>query len=1771
MSVILCVLIFINFIPSVSTFAVDANDQTASNDIIRTLELSYLLKGSTSFVQLKSPYKIEDSSKIEKFRAKYTFKLDDHVDELGAENRVIKSGDYYTIDLPDKIQLSNPTDGSIFDKENNIIATYSFYKSADSTWHIKITFTSYVDDKNKYDIYGQLDFDFNLDLSSVPAGTSTQVTIPISNTASVIIDVVKPVPPVTTPTSLTKSVASYNNQTRELVWNIKVEPSNGIFSGCVFTDTINPEYMELKSIKHGSLTLLEGTDYTYDTLTGKLVYTIPLGRDGISFQNIVITTTVKPSVYGKLTATTISNLANLSGGDNYVNIDSNIASQTINPDWLSKSGSLYQGNKIKWSINANITNQSMYNGVITDNLQSDVKLDKTSVYLSATSITIYDNSYTPSRNSEVYGIYIQNPDGTATLKIYLPRGMENASSTKQTITYVTDVVAPVTVAAQNPTYNNRASLDCNYIGDGNTEGTLPTVNINQVGVSVPYVYIDKSHSTLSADDKRDGTITWTVAAASNVSSYGKTQIMDTLPDNQSFITDEIYWGSQKIDESTEPQASISADGRTLTIKFNNNNAISTIQNFTIKTKIDPEVYGDNISKNFTNNIKCNLLSETIGDVLATKSDSDSVNIQNTVIAKASTIYNENTTKSGQNPRIDFKITINSNLMPLSNVIINDNLDNIKTQFKKATDSVYSTLSGVKWTYVPDSLKVVKSAGTRDSLDLNSIISNSIYNNNTLSINFGDNVNDKYTITFTAELDILQNAVFKENGNITCSANIANIDATGLKSTTISSAPTGTSNVIKNEVLGKSGVNLVAEQQVQWTINLNQHRIMLDSPTVVDELPKGVTLDPTTIRLYKNVIGTDGNFISGTSAKTIGTAVPFNYTYKLSTEAGMEGRYVLSVDLPDKSTDYILTFLTDIDKSLLGTNINNVAYYSGQSKTSENFNTSTMTLSGMAGGGSTTKAAITVNKYDSDTGAGITGATFTLNWLRNGDANDVVFVRTLTATQASIIFRGLERGEKYTITEVSAPDNYKIDNPSPVEFTVPATGTSDCTPLVFYDTQIKTGSWIPQAAKELDGKDIIHTFQFEITDGTSSLLTGITDTKLSNGTYAISFGMNAGISPKEILNFSNNHTFSSSEPNGTKYLVTTKTFYIKELSSNLAGYSYDDTVYPLVVSVYNVKGQSSLNVVIKDLKGNVLSDEKGNLLTDKIPIFLNSYRANGSIQINGIKILNGHALATGQFIFELYEGNTLIDTQRNQLGTTADQQSYSGNFTFATINYTQSDVGIKTYKIVEKNTGLPGYNYDSNIYYVDVLVSDNDNGTLSSSIQSIKKIENGVPTDVSQITFTNNYTTTDATVTLNAGKNLSGRALFDNQFQFRFDQVAADQTLIKQIGTVTNTGNVISLPTLTFSQSDVGKSYYYQLSEIDDNKSGYTYDTSVYIIKLDILDNNDGTLKIVKTITQNGITQSQIEFQNSYKAIGSIIIDGTKSLTGKPLADGLFNFAMQQVDITDNKNIGNRIITKNLANGTIVFPVINYTEADAGKEFEYKVFEINDNIGGYQYDNSSYIVHVSVKDNGDGTLYIAKKVTNPEQATVIKFNNTYITTNVTTVFNARKKLIGRILTDQQFTFVLNQVSQNGTFIKEMQRTTNDINGVISFAPVSYTQSDMGKTYYYKVSEVNDENARYIYDNNIYDVIVNVVDNNDGSLNVLKTIKYNSVIVSELSFTNSYLVGVEGDEDGTTKLSINNDKTVNTVNTGDRKESSRFIILGIFSLITLFKTFIRRRAY
>ena len=446
-----------------------------------------------------------------------------------------------------------------------------------------------------------------------------------------------------------------------------------------------------------------------------------------------------------------------------------------------------------------------------------------------------------------------------------------------------------------------------------------------------------------------------------------------------------------------------------------------------------------------------------------------------------------------------------------------------------------------------------------------------------------------------------------------------------------------------------------------------------------------------------------------------------------------------------------------------------------------------------------------------------------------------------------------------------------------------------------------------------------------------------------------------------------------------------------------GVTYDNSSYTVTVHLED-NGKGKLVATISDLSSTVKSNYTLYTLpnaVDKNATFTNIYNTEGKFEIPAVKYLNGRKFKTGdKFTFVVTKNNVEFDK------VTINPTEADGNekeITFKTDIYNLNDVG-KTYHYSiredHENT-ITGVKNSNRVYEVSVTITDESkNGQLEVKAIDHRTItkEDGtkeiIEEPFTKATFINEYTA-DGTVQISAEKNLSPVELKDNEFSFTLTQTDEngavltktekdkddkDVTVPIYTDTVKNQGSNVAFKTITYSQKDVGKTYYYIVKEdIPKNiPAGYSYSQSEYRVKVVVSAAEDGDkdnkLKVVKIITKvmdkGSVETEDIIFDNSYKAEGSVNFTAKKEVIGYTKNLPEFNFV-----ITEN---GNEVAKgKNDKNGNIEFSEIKYTYDSSNRpigEHTYIISEVQPKSGdNYIYDKKTYQAVINVTDNGDGTL------------------------------------------------------------------------------------------------------------------------------------------------------------------------------------------------------------
>ena len=571
-----------------------------------------------------------------------------------------------------------------------------------------------------------------------------------------------------------------------------------------------------------------------------------------------------------------------------------------------------------------------------------------------------------------------------------------------------------------------------------------------------------------------------------------------------------------------------------------------------------------------------------------------------------------------------------------------------------------------------------------------------------------------------------------------------------------------------------------------------------------------------------------------------------------------------------------------------------------------------------------------------------------------------------------------------------------------------------------------------------------------------------------------------------------------------------TYTLKEIIpvEKIPGMIYDETAYTLVVEVVD-NGDGTMRATIVSIDGEA---------DFETPVFTNTYEPDDvTLEVDFVdKQLTGRDLVPGEFTFEL-KGT---DNSQHLFGT----NDADGNVIFSDV-LTFHAVGIYHFELRETSADGKGITTDKAVYTVIVTVTD-ENGRLVANYE----ILNLVGKDV---LFENTYTTKPVTYTISGTKELTGRVLLNDEFTFVLTEADdAAGTISKDANTweaKNFTNGSFAFAELTFTKAGT---YYYTVYEKATGSADYgiRYDETNYVVAIIIEDNLEGQLYVsnVTTTIVGGDEADSITFINRYEPDPtSAQIPGSKELIGKVLSEGTFGFNLYEAD--ENWNEIKLLESKeNDANGSFTFSAIDYETA--GNRF-YLVKEVNggQTIDGVIYDDTVYRVKIEVTDDLMGQLQAETFIYNEEGIPQegILFRNLYTVTGEATVtLEGTKELVGKELTDGEFTFELYETGDSFAVSGEPIQTVVNEGGAFALT-LTYKAEDVGSTRYYVVMERNAGQRidGIAYSTAKYYVTVEIGDDGIGGIQIKTTVTNGTNTVTSLDFVNEYTTdGIEVVLDG-----------------------------------------------
>ncbi len=589
-----------------------------------------------------------------------------------------------------------------------------------------------------------------------------------------------------------------------------------------------------------------------------------------------------------------------------------------------------------------------------------------------------------------------------------------------------------------------------------------------------------------------------------------------------------------------------------------------------------------------------------------------------------------------------------------------------------------------------------------------------------------------------------------------------------------------------------------------------------------------------------------------------------------------------------------------------------------------------------------------------------------------------------------------------------------------------------------------------------------------------------------------------------------------------------------------GITYDETRYIATVTVTDNYDTGKLEA---DISYQIqLPGETTWTNIDSGIVFGNKYHASSTFAvIDGTKTVTGMDLVANAYSFTLYasdESWTLGDALCDPVGNSAPDGNNVGTFAFPRQSY--DTVGTHYYIVKENipDEKAGGITYDETVYYITVEVTDNDKGLLvPTTTIAIEKDGNKVP--VEEIAFVNKYAVNiGAFVTVAGEKSLDtgdGTDVSFGDFDFTFVLYEAQVTdgvftPMKELDSVNaNKENHTFSFTMNYLPEDLGKTFYYVVAEENVGTGGVTYSTAEYYITVEVLDERkDGELETNVIITDKDgaeIKPDHINFTNNYaiKENAKFSIAGEKKLSGRSIKQNEFKFDLYASNGTDK--VGSLPVADVYCNTDGKFTISDIELNKAG--VHYFILEENDSQQlkkpGVSYDQTQYLITVTVVDNKDGTLSALEPVyanlKNPDKAVdTLLFQNKYVASPSAPLYlSGTKFLSGRELADGEFRFLLQATdSQFKPADSEPIAAVNAANGLFTFSGLTYYSAG---TYYYVITEDDTlDISRVTFDDIIYYITVNVWDDtNNGKLvaeYTVKTAPDGEPITGPIQFNNTF---------------------------------------------------------
>lgn len=592
------------------------------------------------------------------------------------------------------------------------------------------------------------------------------------------------------------------------------------------------------------------------------------------------------------------------------------------------------------------------------------------------------------------------------------------------------------------------------------------------------------------------------------------------------------------------------------------------------------------------------------------------------------------------------------------------------------------------------------------------------------------------------------------------------------------------------------------------------------------------------------------------------------------------------------------------------------------------------------------------------------------------------------------------------------------------------------------------------------------------------------------------------------------------------------FEISEVKGSLGGITYDESVYTVVITVSdNGHGELETSTVIKKGETIIASSDTTPYNPElTVMTFENVYKvAKTSVSVEAEKELYGKVLEAGLYEFML----------AGPAGTYTATNDATGNIVFKDIEFTSE--GVYEYIMSEVNGSLRNVEYDGHTYDVIITVTDNNEGKLVAKVE-YKTYTEDVPV------FENTYHAPKLEIkkaqTLNDGTPTTDTLLVEED-----DVVTYYLTVTnKSEGDATNVIVTDAIPTgltlVSGSISDGGTNVNETITwSIENLAAG---ESKMVSFKVDVPNvkeytqwKNIGKVSYEDpgTLEDDPKEEPSNEVIIEQSAAAHVTIAGKKNLTGRTLKAEEFTFELWAAD--EMFVIGN-VIEKvtNDVEGNFNFSELEFDKVGT---HHYVVKEYKGDGTGVEYDENTYQIKIEVKDDGNGSLYPVITIDGDEVDTDIgiTFNNKFtaesIEVDLAFIQKVLKNKSNQEMSLEGFVFKLESEHE------EPVVAISDAEGKAQFA-LTFRDEDAGKTFTFKLCEVDSGMEHMTYDSASYIITVKVTKDNNGVLHAEMMMDEEEIEVANVTFTNTY-------------------NPPKSVDTGDHSSIAIYLALSMSSLLAL----------